>query len=279
MVMQLPLPAACSVALIDQVVAQRQNGIHAAFFTGIAEEWRERVQHYLDHGGSPEHVPLWPEIAVRRGTFHNLYKNAAIGSAHGDALGPIRNHDLDLCPACGEPGAPNTLDHFLPKGRFPHLSIVPANLFPMCDACQAEKLEKTGDANHPRFFIHPYFDVFSVHQIIDLAIAPPYDAPTFELRPHPNLLPEEAALVSAHLRELDVPARYVRFFRNEYRRLIRNVVKLRAAGLPVEATIDGFREGFSHPTPNSWQHVFYSAVLDNADLIEFLTNAELSAYP
>lgn len=277
--MRLPLPAACSLALVDQVVAERQNGTHAAFFTGIAAEWRDRVQQYLDHGGSPQHVPTWPDIEVRRGTFHNLYKSAERGSAHGDAIDPIRAHDLDLCPVCGEPGAPNTLDHYLPKGRFPHLSIIPANLFPMCDACQAKKLEKTGDADHSRFFIHPYFDVFSIPRTVDLVINAPFEAPTFELRPHPDLLPEEASLVAVHLRELDIPARYVRFFRNEHRRLIRNVAKMRESGQPVHATIEAFRLGFADPTPNSWQHVFYSAVVDNADLMDFLTNADLPAYP
>lgn len=279
MVMQLPLPAACSVNLVDAVVAERQNGIHAAFFAGIAAEWRQRVQHYLDHGGSPEHVPLWPAIDVRRGTFHNLYNNADEGSAHGDAICPIRDHDLDICPACGEPGAPNTLDHYLPKGKFPHLSIIPANLFPMCDACQARKLEKTGDAEHPRYFIHPYFDVFSLPRIVELVVNPPFDAPTFELRPHPDLSPDEATLVETHMRELEIPARYVRFFRNEHRRLLRNVAKMRESGQPVEATIETFREGFADPTPNSWQHVFYSAVLDSADFVEFLTNGHLPAYP
>lgn len=277
--MRLPLPAACSLALVDQVVAERQNGIHAAFFAGISAQWRERVQHYLDHAGSPEHVPVWPEIDARRSTFHNLYKNARLGSAHGDALDPIRNHGLDLCPACGELGAPNTLDHYLPKARFPHLSIIPANLFPMCDACQAEKVEKTGDANYPRFFIHPYFDVFSRPRIVDLLIAAPFDAPTFELRAHPDLLPEESALVGVHLRELDIPARYGRFFRNEHRRLIRNVTKMRSSGQQVQVTIESFRDGFADPTPNSWQHVFYTAVLDSPGLIGFLTHAVLPTYP
>lgn len=277
--MQLPFPTTCSVSLIDQVVAERQNGAHAAFFAGIAAQWRDRVQHYLDHAGSPEHVPLWPAINARRATFHNLYKNAEQGSAHGDALHPIRNHELDLCPTCGEPGRPNTLDHYLPKGAFPHLSITPANLFPMCDACQAKKLEKTGDAHRPRFFIHPYFDVFSLPRIVDLVVAAPFETPTFELRPHPDLLSEERILVETHLRELEIPARYVRFFRNEHRRLIRNVTKMRASGQPVQATIEAFRDGFADPTPNSWQHVFYSAVLDSPELITFLANADLPAYP
>src|SRR3546814_3004594 len=56
-------------------------------------------------------------------------------------------HELNHCPACGEPGTPNTLDHYLPKGRYPHFCVTPLNLFPMCDACQQAKGEKTGDAD------------------------------------------------------------------------------------------------------------------------------------
>ena len=66
-------------------------------------------------------------------------------------LQSLRNHDLQLCPACGEAGAPNTLDHYLPKGKYPHFCVTPHNLFPMCDACQRRKGDRTGDENNPRF--------------------------------------------------------------------------------------------------------------------------------
>jgi len=39
-----------------------------------------------------------------------------------------------------------------------------------------------------------------------------------------------------------------------------------------------FSEGAAYPTPNSWQHVFYSAVLENPEFLEFLTNGELPPY-
>jgi hypothetical protein len=277
--MRLLQPRTCCLTLVDDIVAERQNGIHAAFFKGIAGEWRVRVKDYIDHGGSPEHVASWPDIDARKSTFHNLYASAGRGSAHGDVIEALRDHELDLCPACGEPGVPNTLDHYLPKGKYPHFAIVPVNLVPMCDACQAKKLEKTGDADHPRFFIHPYFDVFSIPRIVDLVITPPFETPTFVLRPHPDLQPAEWTLVDVHLRELDIPTRYVSFFRSEYRRLIRNVSKLRTTGQAVQPSLEGFREGAAYPTRNSWQHVFYSAVLENPNFIEFLDEGELPPFP
>jgi hypothetical protein len=38
--------------LVHDVVAERQNGVHAAFWNGIEAEWRQRVEEYILHKGS-----------------------------------------------------------------------------------------------------------------------------------------------------------------------------------------------------------------------------------
>ncbi|CAN7660723.1 hypothetical protein LJR225_005257 [Phenylobacterium sp. LjRoot225] len=275
--MSLDLPEDCGLDLVDAVVAERQNGPNAALFTGWAAEWRDRVQAYLDHGGSPEHVPVWLDVMVHKGKFHNLYNSADPESAHGEVLARLREHDLTLCPACGEPGRPNTLDHYLPKGRYPHFSLTPANLFPMCDACQAKKLEKTGDSAEPRYFLHPYFDTFIKAQILKMKIDPPFDKPMFYLAPF-GLAEREAALVASHLRELHIPGRFLKFFTDEHRRLLRNVSRMRAKNQDVAATLESFSFDAADPTPNSWQHLFYDAVITNSDLMHYLMTADLPPY-
>ena len=275
--MSLDLPEDCSLDLVNAVVAERQNGVNAALFTGWADEWRNRVQVYLDNCGSPEHVPAWLDILPHKAKFHNLYNGAKADSAHGEVLARLRDHDLTLCPACGEPGRPNTLDHYLPKGRFPHFSLTPANLFPMCDACQGKKLEKTGDVAQPRYFLHPYFDAFTSAQILKLDIAAPFDQPTFSLTPW-GLAAPEAALVASHIRELHVPERYLNFFTKEHRRLLRNVSRMRGNRQDVTATLESFAFNAADPTPNSWQHLFYDAVVTNPHLMDYLTTAELPSY-
>lgn len=273
--MRLTLPAACGEQLVDEVVAERQAGVNAAFFNGLAAEWRSRVANYLAHGGSPEHVPTWPAIDGFKGTFHNLYSHPADGSAQGEVLRMLRNHGLDLCPACGEGGTPNTLDHYLPKNRFAHFSITPANLFPMCDACQLAKGQKTGDQANPRYFIHPYFDTFTQPQILTLTIAPPFETPNFALTPNPNLTGIEQILVGTHLRELNVYERYITFFRNEYRRLLRQVGNMRTNGQNIIGTLETFAIGYEDPTPNRWEHVFIRGVLTNDEITTYLITAQL----
>jgi hypothetical protein len=190
-------------------------------------------------------------------------------------LQALRAHDLILCPACGEPGSPNTLDHYLPKGKYPHFAVTPANLFPMCDACQDAKGEKTGDAASPRYFIHPYFDRFTDPQIVVLTIRAPFNAPTFELQPHGALTPPEQSLVTTHLRELEIHERYVRFFRGEYLRVLRNVGQMREAQQDVVQNLRNFKGMRATPTPNGWDHIFYDGILKNAQLINYLVNEAL----
>jgi hypothetical protein len=277
-VMPLPAPTICSLKLVDDLVAERQNGINADFFAGIAADWRVRVQAYADARGSPALVQTWPEIAHKKGSFLNLYVSPAEGSSQGGMLQALRKHGLILCPACGEAGKPNTLDHYLPKGKYPHFCVTPLNLFPMCDACQAQKLEKTGDANDARFFLHPYFDVFIAEQVIAITIHPPFDAPTFDLLPASGLTPDQTKLVARHVRELAITQRYAHFFRGQHRRLLRLVQRMRVSGQDVVDTLETFRSGVEYPSKNGWEHVFYTAVLGTPDFVTYLREGQLPAY-
>ncbi|MEQ9263131.1 MAG: hypothetical protein RLP14_08225 [Owenweeksia sp.] len=60
------------------------------------------------------------------------------------------------CPFCGHRMV-STLDHYMPKAKFPILSVVPLNLVASCKDCNFEKraLEPTNSSDAP---LHPYFD-------------------------------------------------------------------------------------------------------------------------
>ncbi|WP_146093365.1 hypothetical protein [Xanthomonas pisi] len=275
----LPLPDKDSLVILNEVIAERAAGSNAAYFNGLAEEWRARLVAYIDGKGSPEHVPTWPQIQPNKGRFLNLYGTAKKDSSQYPVLKRMRDdHGLNYCPACGEPGSPNTLDHYLPKGKYPHFCVTPLNLFPMCDACQDWKDEKTGNAASPRFFIHPYYDVFVAEQVLNLTISPPFDAPTFKIGPREGLLPAQEGLVASHIRELGLPERFASFFKNEYLRLLRQVDFLRRKDLGVQDYLQTFQARFANGERNVWDHVLYSSVLSNDELLDYLTNGELKDY-
>lgn len=60
------------------------------------------------------------------------------------------------CPLCGF-GQVKTLDHYLPKAKFPLYSVLPANLVPACRDCNTGKLASTANQAKEQS-IHPYFD-------------------------------------------------------------------------------------------------------------------------
>lgn len=276
MVMHLPMPAYNNVSLVHKVIAERSAGANAAYFEGIRQEWSDRVAAYLQHQGSPEHVPRWHAIPeARKTSFLNLYLAPAENSAQGKMLADLRDHELTICPACGELGRPNTLDHYLPKGKYPHFCVTPANLFPMCDACQKEKWEKTGTAAEPRLFLHPYFDVFIGEQVISVEIQPPYTSPTFSMTLSNQLTAGQQSVITSHLRELLIERRFAHFFKTESLRTLKLVKTLREAGLPVAATLRAFEVSKRLPALNSWEHVYWSAVTGNAAMMNFLENGVL----
>lgn len=63
---------------------------------------------------------------------------------------------LDKCPLCGQRQVAS-LDHYLPKDKFPSLVVVPYNLVPSCFDCNMEKREKVPNDSTSQT-LHPYYD-------------------------------------------------------------------------------------------------------------------------
>ena len=161
MVVQLTPPDSDNDDYIDKVVEQRKRGPNAEFFKNLAPGWKARVLAYKNASGDPCALKPWPDVQHHATKFHSLYLNPADDSVQGPILQGLRSRELQLCPACGEDGTPNTLDHYLPKKTYPEFAITACNLFPMCDICQGEKGTTTVNAANERLFLHPYFDKFT----------------------------------------------------------------------------------------------------------------------
>lgn len=63
---------------------------------------------------------------------------------------------LGRCPFCGI-GHASTLDHYLPKTKYPQLSVVPNNLVPSCKDCNTEKRVSIASTAGNQS-LHPYYD-------------------------------------------------------------------------------------------------------------------------
>lgn len=60
------------------------------------------------------------------------------------------------CPFCGF-GQVNTLDHYLPKAKYPLYSVFPENLIPSCNTCNHGKSTSSAKSKDEQC-LNPYFD-------------------------------------------------------------------------------------------------------------------------
>lgn len=64
---------------------------------------------------------------------------------------------LGKCPFCGFVGHVSTLDHYLPKAKYPQFSVLPFNLVPSCADCNKRKSTAIATTAEGQS-LHPYFD-------------------------------------------------------------------------------------------------------------------------
>lgn len=115
------------------------------------------------------------ESAIGTGQVHTLDKtNFLWGSPDADRLKELYTKDFAgakspgrpfydalrlaarWCCACGHKRV-QTLDHYLPKSKFPALAVTPANLTPMCKDCNEAKSSAVA-TNPGQTFFHPYYE-------------------------------------------------------------------------------------------------------------------------
>ncbi len=119
-----------------------------------------------------------------------------------DALMSIPRHRK--CPFCGL-GTANSLDHYLPKTKFPALSVVPDNLVACCMWCQKEK-----DAYFPTTpedqLLHPYFDDWSFDTWLAAEVVQePVVGYRYYSAPPENWDQTSKRRLAKHLKELKLP--------------------------------------------------------------------------
>ena len=103
----------------------------------------------------------------------NLYDNNMVKNKEGrkiyDKLKSLA--PLERCPFCGI-GTVTTLDHYLPKTKFPTFSVLPYNLVASCKDCNTGKLDSCATTQNTQT-LHPYYDDFTTEQWLFAKILQP----------------------------------------------------------------------------------------------------------
>lgn len=197
---RLPMPTADDLGTFDRVTrakkAQRRTSLESVR-TGVAQAYETyvRVAPHLDGMMS---IPV--SLPQRDALLHAYDSPTA-------AFKRLRANLLDgvvRCPFCDISEA-STLDHYLPKEKFPEFAIFSRNLVPCCSPCNERKGALTG-----RPVLHPYFDDAQVEQCLALRVrfAAPDLVLTYDVERPRDMGPDEFAVVEAHFANLDLARRF-----------------------------------------------------------------------
>lgn len=272
-------PIINDIDLLEEVVLERAGGRNRVFFDDYKDDWIGRYEEYLHNNGNPENIEL-SDMIPNKDKFINLF-DAKPGVIKTKITDLLRYQGLTFCPFCSEAGRPNTLDHFLPKSKYPEYSILSKNLVPMCDICQGSdaKGSKVLDSDDKRMFLHPYYDEIEDLEILVLKIKPPYDKGTnFKFKVSPSIHDIELKeLCIRHVKELNIDMRYREYFSSQYVRLKKLVRMMLSEGMSsnkIKNELASFYRERLITGINYWDTVFYKSVLGNDDLLEYLYDLE-----
>lgn len=190
-----------------------------------------------------------------------------------------RRHYNELleCPYCGKPNLPNTLDHFIPKEKWPEFAIYPKNLVPQCRDCMSIKGKKYFcNINSMAKFVHPiYFDYLSQIKFeIKFDFCPITEMIiNFRIKLiHPTNF-THLNRVKLHLKSLDVKKRIQSYCNEEFKKLER----LRRQKRFSMATFlkSKLKSLHNDNIGKNWESSFYEALLNNTDCMNYFNNIRI----
>lgn len=201
------------------------------------------------------------------------YYEKAPSSLNKELLNRRNEHGLYSCPFCGNPMKPDTLDHFIPKDKWPEFSIFSNNLVPQCRSCAPIKGEEYYcNDNKQAKFIHPiYFDLLQRFSYkISVEFNNSINEPIFSvvLNSNQDADTEERQRVLLHIKSLKIKLRIIKYCKDEYRRWqtkltktrfdLKGALKLRLSEVP------------ENDRGKDWKSAFCKGLLDNPSAINHL---------
>ena len=181
----------------------------------------------------------------------------------------LKSSVSDKCPLCGVNTA-RTLDHHLPKAKYPILSVTPTNLVPSCRDCQSTKM--TGYPQTPTDqTLHPYFD--DVDNVVWLTAVVNQGTPasfSFGVTPPQGWSQNLVARVRHHMASFELPGLFADNAANELSGIRPNLTNLfhRGGAAELQAELqsraNSWRLGGQRAGRlNSWQLAMYQAAAND----------------
>lgn len=169
-----------------------------------------------------------------------------------------------LCPLCGYRTV-DSIDHYLPKEKFPGLSISPLNLIPACLGCNKRKSDNKPNTAEEEF-LHPYFDNIenelwlysNIEEKLPLTVF-------FGVNPYELWDDIKKERVRKHFKKFHLGQLYSSYASAEISGKIYSFKKLFEIGGSLALRNELFKEmeSFQYDQLNSWKTALYTALYNN----------------
>lgn len=270
----MPNPVQNGGAIFTLCVNSIANLTLKTNFNAVAASINISCLDYLTKGGTGNLYQIPPDYSTNdaiylgvatKKDFKNVYTQQMVGE---DKPGRLV-YDILLasapggkCPLCGFAQA-TTLDHYLPKAKFPQFSVFPSNLVPACGPCNFGKraelaLTRGGQS------IHPYFDAALIGEQWLFADVVPGNPLTIRYFTNPPVdwLHDEKERVESHFVLLDLREKYSTEASDELANIrdtiLRYTANLGAAIISADLLATSNDRFKIHK--NSWQTALYQAL-------------------
>jgi 5-methylcytosine-specific restriction endonuclease McrA len=167
------------------------------------------------------------------------------------------------CPLCSIRDA-DTLDHYLPKTKYPIFSVTPITLVPACSTCNKDKLTAFPKSSEDQT-LHPYFDNVENDAWIKGSIIET-DPISFNFSPSPpshwaDILQKRAI---SHFHSYKLNSVFAAYANDEFRARRLHLVKLfRLNPDELKKQLQDSHDSALEMGKNTWRVIMYEALLSN----------------
>jgi hypothetical protein len=268
----IPLLDVDAIDVFDQIAAAK-NQPRRRLIQEARAEILAAYQSYEDIAPEVGELNEVPLTAKQKDAMRHAYsvETAPMTTLRGDLL---NRSSVARCPFCGISES-STLDHYLPKEKYPEFSIFPKNLVPCCAVCNTRKRDRILDVGtNVRMFLHPCYDPIPDEVFLNVRVRMEANALilSYRLNRPAGMTVQTFQQLSSHFSELNLADRYrkmgLEHLGGQYPAFRRAYGPGKDANRVAEKLVEGAEDLEEVLGPNFWLAKLYRALADNNDFCE-----------
>ena len=174
------------------------------------------------------------------------------------------------CPIC-ECDSVSTMDHYLPKEKYPIFVVHPRNLIPCCGACNGHKSDIVFQEGKRKFW-NCYLDQPITKRYLYCTITKTNDLLVGKFSTDYSLLfDHEAVMIENTMSDKgqNVLEQYNKKVGNGINELVKNIVRLRQSSYSYDDSLEILKKQLPKTILNDWKDVLYDALLNSQEFVRF----------